>query len=604
MSQILIEKVRINNFRALRHIESNLKDITLLVGANNAGKTTFLRALNAVLGVSRSLLNKDDLFIDKNGACPEHHIDIDIKIIPVDQNGNRAPQFHERWIGVLGGGDNVGTENDKDFFAFRSTFRFQGEDMPEAEYTLITDWENQRLGIVGEFKRIQQVRNNIRMYFIDAQRDIEEDVRLRTSYFGKMAARIEDDYAEGDIAQLTDLINKINETAVDKSPVLKHLKDTLAKLNQTTQTRGAGVDISPFSRKLRDLHKGMKVDFQDQGSERFSMEYHGMGTRSWASILTAGAYVDWELKQIEQRIEAGEPTSLLFPIIALEEPEAHLHPNAQRTLYGQMKVFPGQKIISTHSPYIAGQAELDELRHFYKEKDVADILQLSGPLNTDEKRKIRREVILSKGELLFARAIVLFEGETESQALPIFAEQFWNRPPFELGISMLKVDGNNYKPFIRLAQQMKIPWFVFSDYDKSNIKKGLDNALTALGYLNPDQNDLDNVVKLNISFEEYLINEGYQNELKSGINASYLNTPDSTTPQQQIDAGQERVNAYDDRQLLSDLSSDKGKVRYPVFWAREISCQQDPSKRFPPKIKELFVKISEKLQLPTNTNAS
>lgn len=595
MSQIRIEKVRIKNFRALREVEVNLNTLSLLVGANNAGKTTFLRALNAVLGVSRSLLNKDDLFIDKEGRCPANHIDIDIKIIPVDTSGSRVAQFHEQWSGVFGAEEYIGTENTFDFFAFRSTFKFQGDDMPEAEYTLITNWENQSIGATGDFKRIQQVRNNVRMYYIDAQRDIEEDVRLRTSYFGKMAARIADDYQPGDIEALSDLIRDLNEEAVNKSPILRHLKDTLTKLNQTTQTQGAGVDISPFSRKIRDLHKGMKVDFQDKGSERFGMEYHGMGTRSWASILTVGAYINWELKQIEQKIEAGEDTSLLFPIIALEEPEAHLHPNAQRTLYVQMKSFPGQKIISTHSPYIAGQAELEELRHFYKGEDVADVLWLSDALNSDEKRKIRREVILSKGELLFARAIILFEGETEGQALPIFAELFWDRQPFELGISMLKVDGNNYKPYIILAQHLKIPWFVLSDYDKPNIKRGVDKALTDLGYVNPDLISYENVVKLNISIEEYLINNGYQPELKAGINAWFLETTDVTTPQQQIAAGQDRVNSYNDQQLLSEISSDNGKVRYPAFWAREIIRHQDESKRIPTKIKELFVAVDTKI---------
>lgn len=604
MSQILIEKVRINNFRALRHIETNLNDITLLVGANNAGKTTFLRALNAVLGVSRSLLNKDDLFIDKNGACPEHHIDIDIKIIPVDQNGNRVPQFHERWIGVLGGGDNVGTENDKDFFAFRSTFRFQGEDMPEAEYTLITDWKNQRLGTVGEFKRIQQVRNNIRMYFIDAQRDIEEDVRLRTSYFGKMAARIEDDYAEGDIALLMDLIKKINETAVDKSPVLKHLKDTLAKLNQTTQTRGAGVDISPFSRKLRDLHKGMKVDFQDQGSERFSMEYHGMGTRSWASILTAGAYVDWELKQIEQRIEAGVPTSLLFPIIALEEPEAHLHPNAQRTLYGQMKAFPGQKIISTHSPYIAGQAELDELRHFYKEKDVAKVSHIdSSVLKPREIEIVKNIIVDSRGEVLFSRVVVMGEGPTEEALLSILAEAYFGKSCFEMGINFVGV-GKHY-PLLFLVRFLRIDWLIFSDYDQPDVKTALDSALR-----NNKLTD-ENVVKLNDEtstkpLEEYLFDAGYEAELKFALKKlkepDYFNEQHRRAKQADVTEEDQRIDNLAKVDFLKEM--EEWKLKAAKIYARQMLARENTEARFPPKVKELFQKISEKLQLPTNTNAS
>ena len=53
---ILIDSIRIKNFRALRNVEVSLKPVTLLVGTNNAGKTTFLRALNAVLGDRKSVV--------------------------------------------------------------------------------------------------------------------------------------------------------------------------------------------------------------------------------------------------------------------------------------------------------------------------------------------------------------------------------------------------------------------------------------------------------------------------------------------------------------------------------------------------------------------
>ena len=130
----------------------------------------------------------------------------------------------------------------------------------------------------------------------------------------------------------------------------------------------------------------MKVYFQDSKSDTFSMENHGMGTRSWASIVTAGAFSSWQVQQIDKKIEKGEETDLLFPIFALEEPEAHLHPNAQRTLYKQLKNFKGQKIVSSHSPYIAGQADLDEMRHFYKDGDTSVVSEII--FDTEERLQI------------------------------------------------------------------------------------------------------------------------------------------------------------------------------------------------------------------------
>ncbi|MFZ2899045.1 MAG: AAA family ATPase [Saprospiraceae bacterium] len=594
---ILIDKIRVKNFRALHDVEVELKPITLLVGANNAGKTTLLRALNTVLGVNRSLLNKDDLFIDKDGRTLEDTIVIDIRIVPTGADGARIDNFPIQWNGILGGAEIQTDSAEKEFLAFRAKYKFDREDTPTATYELLNNWERQTVS--GEFNRIRQIRESLKMYLIDAQRDLHQDLNLRTSFFGRLAAQLENDYDAEDLEKLKDLIATLNATAVSNSPVLSHLKEALSLLNKATQTRGEGVSINPIPRNIRDLHKGMKVDFQDNGSDTFSMEYHGMGTRSWASILTAAAFVDWDMRRTEEKIRSGDPSVPMFPIIALEEPEAHLHPNAQRTLYGQLKGFKGQKIISTHSPYIAGQAELDELRHFFKGEDKAEVVSLEiTNLNQDERRRLKREVMLSNGELLFSKVIVLFEGETESQCLPIFAKEFWGAYPFEMGITFVAVKGNNYRPFILAAQNLNIPWFIFSDYDKQNVKRGVDNALREIGYTNPESTNYGNVIKLNSSIEQYLIGQGYQNELKTGVNNWHLTNTDESTPEQQIKAGQTRVNGLSDDDLLREISSDNGKVRYPTFWAIEISRIGDATRRIPQQIRELFEKISEKINPP------
>jgi putative ATP-dependent endonuclease of OLD family len=517
--------------------------------------------------------------------------------VPIDAQGQRVTTFEDSWRSRLGGQEIFQTESQtKEYVAFRAEYSFGREDTPlPTTYKLITDWQSVILG--DEFNRITQIRSLLPMYLIDAQRDLQEDTKLRTSFFGKLVTQLEKSYKPDKLADLEELIEELNGKAVADSDVLAHLKAKLSELNRTTQTSGAGVSINPFPKKIRDLHKGMKVDFQDNGSDSFGMEYHGMGTRSWASILTLGAYLDWEIQQIARLEEAGEEFQPISPLIGLEEPEAHLHLNAQRTLYSQLKTFAGQKIISTHSPYIAGQADLTELRHFYKAEDRAIISFLDvDTMTSEEKRKISHEVIQTQGELLFARAIVLFEGETEKQSFPIFAEKYWGTQAFNLGVTFVAVNGNNYKPFILLAKKFNIAWFVFSDYDKNNVRKGVDNALRDVGYSSPETTIFDNVFKLGVCIENYLISESYQNELKTSINNYYLLGTSESTSEQQILAGQARVNGFNDTALLQDISSDNGKVRYPQHWASEIVKRTD-IKCIPPKIRELFEKISEKLNL-------
>ncbi|MDM8546183.1 AAA family ATPase [Candidatus Venteria ishoeyi] len=576
---IFIEKTRIRNFRSLRQVDITLSpNVTLLVGANNAGKTTFLRALGIALNADRRFISQDDLFIDKDGNAlgeDERAIWIDVKIVPADGRS----EFDDLWLDAFGVDAKIDASGQQ-FFAFRTQIEFGVlNKQAQIKRYVINTWESNS---ADENSEVSANLSGIPFHFIDAQRDLNEDVHQRTSHFGSLTGKIEYDQAQR--RALENALAQLNEDAVARSAVLLHLRTSLAELNKTVQERGRGVEITPFPKKVRDLHKGMKVHFQDGGSDTFSLEYHGMGTRSWASLLAFKAKVSWDSAEKQ---EENEP---FFPILGLEEPEAHLHPNAQRQVYRQLAEISGQKIISTHSPYIAALADLSEIRHFYKASDITVLNRIdTAALNTDERRKLKREVLQSNGELLFSKAIILFEGETESQALPIFAKKYWNMDPFEMGLTFIAVNGNNYKPFLLLASAFNVPWFIFSDYDKTGIKRGVDNALSDIGLDSAMPHS--NAVKLNMSIEDYLISESYQSQLKAGINAWYAVTTAPDTDQRQIDAGVTKINSYTDEKLLRDISSDNGKVRYPSFWAKEIIKLSD-DRAIPPKIRDLFNAIS------------
>lgn len=92
-------------------------------------------------------------------------------------------------------------------------------------------------------------------------------------------------------------------------------------------------------------------------------------------------------------------------------------------------------------------------------------------LKAEDKRKIRQAVLSSNGDILFSKAIVLGEGETEVQALPIFAEKHFNHSIVELGLSFIDAKGcGNYYPFVILAKSLNIPWYIFSDGEDKTIK--------------------------------------------------------------------------------------------------------------------------------------
>ncbi len=620
---ILIDKVRIKNFRSLKDVEIDLQPITILVGANNAGKTTFLRALNAVLGASRVPLSKEDLFIGKNTNDPENKIiTIDIRIVPINEEGKRINDFNDRWQQIFG--EQAQTEtNGFRFFAFRTTYDFSKGGNYESQSFFFEDWQVEPTTTKTDVAIIK----SISLYFLDAQRDLQDDVKLRNSYFGKLATQLADDYKEEDLTKLKGMIEVLNNTAVEKSEVLRELKKALGELNKTTQTSGEGVSITPFPKQIRDLHKGMKVYFQDNGSDSFSMEYHGMGTRSWASILSFGAYINWTLEQIEKQIQKGKDTNLLFPILALEEPEAHLHPNAQRTLYQQLKEFQGQKIVSTHSPYIAGQAELEELRHFYKKSDESEIskvvlifnkkldainqelTQIHHPTNPRKKElekviidvKDKKRVFLRRyknrlsnlrGEMLFSRCIIFCEGETEEQIISELGEKYFGQNLFDLGINIIGVDGfENYSPFISIVSSLNIAWYIFSDGEDDTI----DSLIEDICLLPEKQHNLERVVCLpdKKNIEQYFYSL-YPNEITIA-RANYETENWDKSKVQHIQSKKQEILNESADAMATFMKNNKTKFA-PYFIKAILQCG-DIKKIIPPLFLQLFDKIAEDLEI-------
>ncbi|MDH4943963.1 AAA family ATPase [Sulfurimonas sp. C5] len=585
MDTILIKTVRVNGFRGLKNIEINLEPTTVLTGMNNAGKTSFLKALQVVFG-NRHFLSFDDFHIEENSSISM--ITIDVLIVPLNEDASQ--NFSEDWE-ILLTTDRIKPSLDGDFVPLRTIVRFdEVRNTPTVKQYILEDWVDFEYGDpkhnwyeLDNGNEVSFRFEEVPFFYMDAQRDILEDIKLKSSYIGKMLSKIE--YTPEDIEDIENQIQSLNESAVEKSEILTIVKDALTELNSAMNSSNGGIEITPFTKKIRDLNKGLTINYGD-GDNTFLMEYHGMGTRSWSSLLTLKAFIELFNTNSEKT------NSVFFPIIAIEEPESHLHPNAQKRLYSQINSFKGQKIISTHSPYIASVANLREIRSFYKNNLVKIGALPMSTFQCEDIRKINRQVISTKGEIFFSKCIVLGEGETEEQALPVFFEKHFNGSSIEYGIDFIGVGSfGNYLPFIRFAESLNIPWFILSDNDDSgNVRTSVLRQLTTSGSAKQESDCIVFADNEN-DFEKQLINDGFQDEIKKVLLSlkTYTNEQHESVQKPRDEA---EINGLSDEELYEYLT--KEKAQFAPLVANEIVNSE---KALPNKIINLFTKIATELNI-------
>lgn len=595
--KIRVESIKISNFRSLESVFFNLKDCTVLVGKNNCGKSNIIQAV--AYGFTYANIEREDVFVSPVSPFSfDKKVTIDIKVVPIAANGNIANEFNEEWALAFGENISIDATSDKEFFAFRTEIKYDSdrEQYINKKYK-IDEWTDDNNIIVGDIIK-RDTFDAIENVFINAQRDISIDIRDKKSIWGRLTSKIK---IEDAVKTKIDIqLGKLNKQIVSKSEILTSISK---ELKATTADTNSDISISPLTKDIETIYSGMNIYYKTKDSVPTSVENLGLGIRSWAVFSTVKA-------QIVDRIKKAKKEEFAyFPMLLIEEPEAHVHPQAQRQLFSDIDGINGQKLITTHSPYILSQIDLDKILYIRKEASstLAMPLLVDG-LSSEDIRKIKRTVMNTRGEILYANAVILAEGETEEQALAVYLREYFKKEPFELGINIIGVGGSNYLPFMRVLDRLSIKWYVFSDGETEPINK-LRSTLKSLHGLpsRPPLSNYPNIFALDggNNIESYYLEQGYLPNVKKAI-CRIENNPDfldnfvlEYEEKPRMDGTIRHYSLEPDGGIKSackDLMTAK-KTKYATAIAEEIVAMKPKSRRMPGKLKELFAKIKADLQI-------
>lgn len=472
-----LSQLTIKNFRQFGagsspfRVEFN-EGVTALVGENDAGKSAVMDAIRHVL-TTRDMdfmrLQPEDFHLKPNGdQATEITISANLSSLTTAENG-----------------------------AFAEYLTYDG-----AQVSLCVHWFARRLAESPGSRRwvdvtVRSGPNGDGPAFESATRQL-----LATAYLRPLRDA-EREMSPGRGSRLSQILNNFPEI---KSGQPFDAKIPPADAKQATALSLAG--LSDYIRYLVDQHQGVvqaqaaiNTDYLTQLSLA-GEELHGR-----ISFSDAGAGAA-KLRQILERLEldllAGPDgrlqgtyglgsNNLLFmacellllgkepeglPLLLIEEPEAHLHPQRQLRLMefleaaarpedGRRQV---QVILTSHSPNLTSKIGLENIVLMHRQAAYS-LSKGKTQLTESDYRFLQRFLDVTKANLFFARGLLVVEGDGEAILLPTLA-RLLGRDLTAHGVSIVNVGGTGLRRYARILQRqdaskgtLAIPTACLADMD-------------------------------------------------------------------------------------------------------------------------------------------
>ena len=161
------------------------------------------------------------------------------------------------------------------------------------------------------------------------------------------------------------------------------------------------------------------------------------------------------------------PISNAVTILAIEEPEAHLHPVNQRLIYKDViKNSNNSVLLTTHSTHITAIAPIASIVHLHNDGTMGTEIHATAamPMDEGEFLDVERYLDVKRGDIYLGKAVLLVEGIAEEYLVPRFAELL-GKPLDEKGIIVCNINCTNFTPYVKLLHSLDIPYAVITDGD-------------------------------------------------------------------------------------------------------------------------------------------
>lgn len=490
---MFISQLTVSNFRGFKD-ETTIdfkEGINVLIGPNNCGKSNIIKALALLFNLNDSKkldtddFNKNITVEDLKKSPPK------IRISAVIKESEKEDLYSDDLVTI----STWLTKLDKPYEA-RLTYEFylpekEHKDYKEKLSTVKTGkiddcWRELRHHFIKKYtykiyagnpehKAVvdRDSLNKFDYQFLDAIRDVERDLftgrntLLREVLDFFMDYDIKSDTTKKPADKTAEIQKKKDDFRIKASTLIqdlqKRMKAGKGQMLRYTEKTGAsfGNTKPDFEGDILDseLYSALKLIVEHETGIRLPATHNGLGYNNliYISLLLAKM----------QKDASGDylgGNAKIFPILSIEEPEAHLHPSMQykflKFLRDNHQDEVRQVFITTHSPNITAAVGLDEIIVMNSFPDGKISVGYPGKVfgydqgDKDSKAYVTRFLDVTKSDMLFAKAVIFVEGIAEQLLMSIFAE-CEGKDLEDAHVAVINIGGRYFDHFLKLFDSKK-----------------------------------------------------------------------------------------------------------------------------------------------------
>lgn len=488
-----LHKLTIKNFRCIGSspVVIELNDIVVLVGPNNVGKSTILRAYELVMleGSGEAKLRLDEFPNGKitEGALPE----IELETVVYEDSKPGA-----QWIRVEPSTGEMFVRERWTWNAANVAPKRVGFDATKGDW--VQDGMPWGPGNIAQANRPKPHRVDA---FADPSKQAEQVVELLGAALKEQVEAYKSlDSATGEVTEYQQLVQDIaaaqkrllEASAPKIAEIEKQLTDHLQLVFPQYQVR-----FEPkHQEEVTFFQNGARLLVGPQDGHFSSIEFQGSGARRtllWTALRIVAESADTTKggkgKGTKGAKVGKPPEDASAPprpnLLLLDEPEICLHPNAIRhackVLYDLPKGGRWQVMVTTHSPAFIDISR-DNTTIVRVERSSSGVVQTTTVFRpetvklTDDDRQLLKLMNLYDpyvAEFFFGRKNIIVEGDTEYVAF----KHVMNSKPTEFeGLHIIRARGKaTIAALVKILNHFGSPYSVLHDSDRPTTSEDKKN---------------------------------------------------------------------------------------------------------------------------------